>query len=490
MTSKILINAIDPEECRIAKVKDSRLEEFQIESAARESIHGNIYKGIITRVEPSLQAVFVDFGGERNGFLQQNEIHTDYYQESRNGDHSIDHLIKKGQEVLVQVTKDPFMKKGAMLTTYISLPGRHVVLMPGSANKGISRKIEDDEERKRLKELMEGLEIPEGFGVIIRTAGRESTKIQLSKDLKYLLRLWKSIKQKAIEETAPAALYKERSLSVRSIRDYFTSDVNEILIDNDTVYTEVRNFVQIISPRHCHLVHKYAADKPIFTKYQLEDQIASIFERRVDLKSGGSIVIEQTEALVAIDVNSGKATQMRGIEQTALTTNLEAAEEIARQIRLRDLGGLVIIDFIDMRDVKHRNTVERTLREHVKSDKARTRIGKISQFGILEMSRQRLAPSIDFGSLVPCPCCRGKGWTPSTETLALRFLRRLQMATSKTGIQRIHGIVPQPVADYVLNKKRKEIFDIEVRRGLSIQIEGSSEIAPDECRIECDPFCA
>jgi ribonuclease E len=236
-------------------------------------------------------------------------------------------------------------------------------------------------------------------------------------------------------------------------------------------------------------VRKYSADKPIFAKHQLEEQIASIFESRVELKSGGSIVIEQTEAMVSIDVNSGKATQKRGIEQTALTTNLEAAEEIARQIRLRDLGGLLVIDFIDMRDAKHRASVERALREHVKSDKARTRIGKISQFGLLEMSRQRLAPSIDFGSLVPCPCCKGRGITPSTETLALRFLRRLKFESSKSGMQRIHGIVPQPVADYVLNKKRKEIVDLEVRRGLLVQIEGKADMPPDECRIECDPAC-
>ena len=490
MTSKILINAIDPEECRIAKVIDNRLEEFQIESAGREIIHGNIYKGVVMRVEPSLQAVFVDFGGERNGFLQHQEIHSDYYQENHSGESGIQNRIKKGQEIMVQVTKDPVMRKGAMLTTYISLPGRHVVLMPGSTNRGISRKIEDEKERKRLKEIIASLKIPEGFGMIIRTAGQGCNKTQLSRDLNYLLRLWKNINQKGLKENAPATLYKERSLSVRSIRDYFTADVSEILIDDDAVFNEVKSFVHIISPKHQRIVKRYTADRPIFTKHQLESQITTIFENRVALKSGGSVVIEQTEALVSIDVNSGRATQKRTIEQTALTTNLEAAEEIARQLRLRDLGGLIVVDFIDMRDTKHRSQVERTLRNHTKRDKARTRIGRISQFGLLEMSRQRLAPSIDFGNLVPCTHCRGKGWIPSTEALALRFLRRLKIETSKSGMKAVRGIVPKAVADYVLNKKRKEISELEIRRELSIHIEGDDRLLPYEDQISCDPACS
>ena len=489
MSSKILINAIDPEECRIAKIKESCLEEFQIESAGREILHGNIYKGIVTRVEPSLQAAFVDYGGDRHGFLQQPEIHSEYFQEIRSGNGAIEHLIKKGQEVMVQVTKDPMMKKGAMLTTFISLPGRYIVLMPGTKNRGISRKIEDEEERKRLKEIMGSLKLPPEFGMIIRTAGQGCTKTQLSNDLSYLLRLWRNIKEKGMQETAPAPLYKERSLAVRSIRDYFTPDVNEILIDDETVFQEVKNFVHIISPRHKRIVKRHGTDKPIFSRFQLEDQIATIFDSRVKLKSGGSIVIEQTEALVAIDVNSGRATQNRDLEQTALTTNLEAAEEVARQIRLRDLGGLIVVDFIDMREVKNRGRVERALREHVKRDKARARIGRISQFGLLEMSRQRLAPSIDFGSLVPCPNCHGKGWIPSTETIAVRFLRKLKMQTYKDGIQRVEGVVPRAVADYILNKKRKEILELEMRRGFSVHIESDPNLPPDECHIKCDPHC-
>lgn len=489
MSRKILINAIDPEECRIAKVQDSLLEEFQIESARREIIHGNIYKGVIVRIEPSLQAVFVDYGGDRNGFLQQNEIHSDYYQENPTGGRDITRLVKKGQAVLVQVTKDPVMRKGAMLTTFISLPGRHVVLMPGTNNRGISRKIESEKERQRLKEVITSLKIPDDFGVIVRTAGIECTKAQLSKDLNYLLRLWRNIKRRGVQEQAPATIYRERSLSVRSIRDYFTPDVTEILIDDDGVFQEVKNFLHIISPKHKRIVKRYSADRPIFTKFQLEDQIATIFESQVKLKSGGSIVIEQTEALVSVDVNSGKATQKRSIEQTALTTNLEAAEEVARQLRLRDLGGLIVIDFIDMRDQKHRSQVERLLRSFTKKDKARIRIGRISQFGLLEMSRQRLAPSIDYGNRVTCNYCRGKGWTPSTETLALQFLRRLKMATSKAGMQSVRGVAPKEVADYVLNKKRKELSELEIRRDLSITIEGDVNMLPDECRIACDPTC-
>lgn len=391
---------------------------------------------------------------------------------------------------MVQVTKDPMMKKGAMLTTFISLPGRHIVLMPGSTTTGISRKIEDEAERKRLKGIVTSLKIPKGFGVIVRTAGMGCTKTQLSKDLNYLLRLWRNINRKGMKEPAPAVLYKERSLSVRSIRDYFNMDVSEILIDDDAVYNEVKNFIQIISPKHKRIVKRYTADKPIFTKHQLEEQITTIFDSRVSLKSGGSIVVEQTEALVAIDVNSGRGTQKRSIEQTALMTNLEAAEEVARQLRLRDLGGLIVVDFIDMRDPKNRSQVERALRTHMRQDKARTRIGRISQFGLLEMSRQRLAPSIDYGNLVPCKRCRGKGWTPSTEAFALRFLRRLKIESSKAGMKEVRGVIPKAVADYLLNKKRKEISELEIRRGLSIHIEGDHSLLPDECRITCDPECA
>lgn len=482
MSSKILINASDPEECRIAKVKDGQLEEFHTESAAREITHGNIYKGIITRVEPGLQSVFVDYGAERHGFLQKNEIHSDYFQDSDSGDHSLPSIVKRGQELLVQITKDPIMKKGAMLTTFISLPGRYVVLMPGSKNRGISRKIEDEEERKRLKEIASDLSIPEGFGIIVRTAGVNCTKTRIAKDMRYLLRLWKNIKKKGMEENAPVLLYKERSLALRSIRDYFTSEVSEILIDDDVVYHEVKDFVYVISPKQRRIVKRYKGEKPIFTKYELEKQLASIYENRVTLKSGGSVVIEQTEAMVTIDVNSGKGSH-KSIEQTAFMTNLEAAEEIARQLRLRDLGGLIIIDFIDMKDSKHKLEVEKTLKKHVKRDKARTKVGRISKFGLMEMSRQRIRPPIEFGTHLPCKHCRGKGLIPSTETLGLGFLRKLQLETLKDEISVINATVPVQVADYLLNKKRKEILDLELKHEISIRIRGDVTLFPGESKI-------
>jgi len=483
MTIKILINALDPEECRIAKVKDLKLEEFHIERAAREITQGNIYKAIITHVEPSLQAAFVDYGAEKHGFLQKNEIHRDYFLDTFSGDRSIKKIVKRGQELLVQVTKDPLLQKGAMLTTHISLPGRYVVLMPGSDNRGISRKIEDEDERNRLKGIIDKLKLPEGFGIIVRTAGANCTKTQMSKDVNYLLRLWKNIKKNVMKVQTPALLYKERSLALRSIRDYFTSDVAEILIDDTAIYHEVKDFVKIISRKHIKIVKHYKGDKPIFTKYQLEDQIASIYESRVKLKSGGTIVIAQTEALVAIDVNSGKATQKRTVEQTALQTNIEAAEEIARQLRLRDLGGLIVIDFIDMKDQKHKSEVERVFKNSGKLDKAKEKIGKISKFGLLEISRQRLRPPIEFGSFEPCSHCNGKGLIPSTEMLSLDFLRKLRLKTLKDEISSVKGLVPLQVADYLLNKKRKEILDLEIRRGLSITIEGDNTIIPGKSKI-------
>ena len=486
MSIRILINAIDPEECRVAIVKERNLEEFYIESASREITQGNIYKGKISRIEPSLQAVFVDYGAERHGFLQRHEIHSDYFQESEGGDHKLEKLVKRGQELMVQVTKEPFMKKGAMLTTYISLAGRHLVLMPGSDTRGISRKIEDEEERSRIKDLLDNLKSPEGFGLIVRTAGANCTKTMLVRDLRYLMRLWENIKKSVMKEPAPALLYRERHLVLRSIRDYFTPEVNEILVDNPAVFHEVRDFIKIISRKHHKIVKLYKGAKPIFTQFGIENQIATIFESRVNLKSGGSIVIQQTEALVSIDVNSGKSTHEKSIEKTAFLTNLEAAEEAARQLRLRDLGGLIVIDFIDMKDPKHRSEVERRLRSVANEDKAKTKVGKISRFGLLEMSRQRIRPSIEFGSYQPCRYCQGKGLIASTETLAVGFLRKLSLETLKPGISYVKGVVPINVADYLLNKKRKEIAELEERRNLSVEIEGDQSMTPGESQIVYD----
>jgi ribonuclease E len=483
MSSKIIVNSVDPEECRIAKVTDNRLEEFHIETTSREITHGNVYKAVVARVEPSLQAVFVDYGAERHGFLQKHEIHPDYLLDDPSGGQSLKNIIKRGQEMLVQVTKEPFMSKGAMLTTYISLPGRHTVLMPGGKTRGISRKIEDEDERKRLKEIIDKLNVPEGFGIIIRTAGAACTKTTVAKDFRYLMRLWQDIKKKGVKASAPDLLYKDRTLALRVIRDYFTEDITEILVDNEDVYNEIRDFIPIISPQLKKIVKLYTADRPIFTKHQLEDQIASIFENRVGLKSGGSIVIEQTEALVSIDVNSGKATQKGSIEATALQSNLEAADEIARQLRLRDFGGLIVIDFIDMRDRKNRAKVEQAMKAGLKNDKARVKVGRISAFGLMEMSRQRIRPSIRTMSFETCKHCGGKGVVQSVESLGLGFLRRLWLESSKGEITGARGFVPPEVALYLLNRKKKEILDLEQRRGISITIEADLNMVPGDSRI-------
>lgn len=486
MASKILINAVDPEECRIAKVTDNRLEDFSIETTAREFTQGNIYKGVVSRVEPSLQAVFVDYGAEKNGFLQKQEIHPDYFLDDPTGGQSLKNIIRRGQELLVQVSNDPIMEKGSMLTTYISLPGRYTVLMPGGRTRGVSRKVADEAERKRIKEIVDSLKIPEDYGIIVRTAGEGCNKTTLSGDIRYLMRLWKNIKKMGVEEKAPALLYKDRNIAVRAIRDSFSADVNEILIDDDTIYQEVKDFMQIVSPLQKKIIKRYHADKPLFTKYQLEEQIASIFDNRVRLKSGGSIVIEQTEAMVSIDVNSGKGTQKSSLGETALMTNLEAAEEVARQLRLRDFGGLIVIDFIDMRDRKHNLKVERTLKDHLKVDKARTKVGRISQFGLLEMSRQRIRPSIRSINFEPCRCCQGRGVTQSVESMGLGFLRRLRLETMKKEAGRVQGYLPPEVAAYVLNRKKGEILDLEIRRNMSVTIEIDSSLRPGESRIEVE----
>ena len=485
---KILINAVDPEECRIAMIKKGHLENFSIETAARELIRGNIYKGKVARVEPSLQAAFIDYGAEKHGFLQQHEIHSDYFADKPDACNkkkpAILDLIEPGQELLVQVTKDPILHKGAMLSTYISLPGRYSVLMPGSKGSGVSRKIEDEKERQRLKEIIESLKIPEGFGTIVRTAGNGQNKRDISKDIRYLLRMWENIRKQGIHGPAPRLLYKERHLAIRAIRDLFTVDVNEILVDNKEIHKDLKGFMRIISPKHTGIVKLYKDPQPMFTKHQLENQIYSIFASKVRLKSGAHIVINPTEALVAIDVNSGKSTRGGSMEKTAYTTNLEAAPEIARQLRLRDLGGLVVIDFIDMRDRKHKQAIIGAIREHTKLDKARISIGTISKFGLLELSRQRITASIEYGSFIPCPHCHGKGLVASAERLALEFMRQLRSEILKdNNLKHIKGIVPVNVADYLQNKKRRELLDVEMKQNLTITIEGDTTLPPGESRI-------
>lgn len=489
MIRKMLINSVDPEESRMAIVEDGMLAELIIETSLQELCRGNIYNGKIVNIEISLQATFVEYSDGRHGFLPFSEIHPSYYaphsEDSRKeGRPRIQDVIKRHQEVIVQVEKEETATKGAALTTYISLPGRYLVLMPGSDGGGISRKIEGEKERRKIKEIVHELEIPEGMGLIVRTAGLERNKSDLAKDLHYLLRLWESILAKSKKASSPSIIYQERDLVIRSIRDYFTPDIDEVLIDNKEVYNRAKDFFRAVMPRYQNKVTLYGEKRPLFSKYELEKQLEVIYERKVPLKSGGSIVIDPTEALVAVDVNSGRATQGRGMEETAFQTNLEATEEIARQLRLRDLGGLVVIDFIDMWDRKHKQEVERRLRNALKPDKARVETGRIGRFGLLELSRQRIRPAVSERSFIPCASCRGSGLVKSTEAAALNVMRRIQAGLAKGGCIQVRVEVPEEVATYLLNQKRAELFRLEKQYGLKIQIAGQLGLPSHEYNVE------
>jgi ribonuclease E len=486
----MLINVADEEESRVAIVEDGTLEEFTLEVSAKELIRGNIYNGIVVKVEPSLQAAFVDYGGKRHGFLPMGEIHQQWYApDSRNGDRDrrprIQDVLKRNQKVLVQVVKEEMGSKGASLSTYVSLPGRYLVVMPDAEGAGgISRKIEDEEERKKLKEIIAQLEPPPNIGIIVRTAGLNRNKAELQRDFAYLQRLWASIQEKSQQSPAPALIYQEHDLVIRSIRDYFTPDIQEVLVDDREVYRRARDFFQAVMPRYQGRVKLYRDKKPLFAKYQLEEQIEAIYSQKVELKSGGSIVIAPTEALVAIDVNSGRATKEKGIEETAFKTNLEAAQEVARQLRLRDLGGLIVIDFIDMRNLKHIQEIEKALKQAVKRDKARMQVSRISQFGLLELSRQRLKPTILEGNYLKCPHCEGSGLVKSTISLALQLLRRIRTEAAKDTLASVKAVLPMDVANYLLNQKRKEIAHLEEEYNLDIHLTGNPAARQNEYEME------
>ncbi|MBF0508741.1 MAG: Rne/Rng family ribonuclease [Deltaproteobacteria bacterium] len=485
MGRKILINAVDPEEFRVAIVEDGILQEFYIESNTRELSRGNIYKAIVANVEPSLQAVFVDFGEARNGFLQINEIHPEYFQIDVKPNKKPDQLriqdvIKRGQEILVQVTKEESERKGAALTTYLSMPGRYIVLMPGRKQVGVSRKIEDEAERQRLKEICSDMNLPPDIGCIIRTAGMGQTKRELKKDLSYMLRLWSNLKTRAREDKAPCLIYKDEDLGIRTIRDYFTPDTQEILIDNKETYQRLKEFMGVISPVFTRKLRLNKDDKPVFAKYHLEEQIEEIYKKQIRLSSGGFILIEPTEALVTVDVNSGKHKNEKDMEGTAFKANMEAAGEIARQLRLRDLGGLIVIDFIDMKDPKHNTEVVKELKNHLKKDKARTTVGKISKFGLLELGRQHIRPAIQKGAYIPCAQCQGLGIVKSPEAAALASLRKLVIRASKGDLKMIKAVFHHGVASYLLNQKRSCLAELEEKHKLSIMIEGDAGILPEE----------
>ncbi len=484
--NKMIINAVDPEECRIAILDEGRLEEFYIESYVTEQSLHNIYKGVIQNIEPSLQAVFINYGAERNGFMQLNEIHPEYFniESPERGPVDIRKALLKGQEMLVQVTKEQTALKGAAMTTYLSLAGRYTVLMPGREHIGVSRKIEDDEERQRLKKMAKDLTVSEGCGFIVRTVAAGRNKREISRDLSYLVRLWEDLRKKAQDMPSPSQVYKEQDLALRTIRDHFTPDIKEILIDDEDIYEKAREYMKVLSPRYQNLVKFHKENRPIFARHQIEEQTEAIFSNQVRLKSGGYIVINPTEALVSIDVNSGRFTKGAKLEETAFKTNIEAAEELARQLRLRDLGGLIVVDFIDMRESKHQREVEKSLKAETKKDKAKIDLGRISKFGLLEMSRQRIRSSIEYGSYKVCESCAGRGMIRTTEATALAALRMINQRCSKGQVEKVTGRLHPVVANYLLNNKRQEVLSLEKRFGVSIQLEGSFDVRPSQFDLD------
>ena len=468
---RMLINATQPEELRVAIVDGQKLYNLDIETPGRERKKANIYKGKITRVEPSLEAAFIDYGSERHGFLPLKEVAHSYFDpKSLEGNKrpSIREALHEGQEIIFQIEKEERGNKGAALTTFISLAGRYLVLMPNNPRAGgVSRRIEG-QERTELKKAMSQLEVPEGMGLIVRTAGVGKSAEELQWDLDYLLQLWSAIEASTKERKAPFLVYQDSNVIIRSMRDYLRADIGEILIDSPEVYAQAREFIEQVMPRYLNKLHHYEDEVPLFSRYQIESQIETAFQREVRLPSGGSIVIDPTEALTSIDINSARATKGSNIEDTALTTNLEASEEIARQLRLRDMGGLFVIDYIDMRPSKNQRQVENRLREAMKEDRARVQIGRISRFGLMEMSRQRLRPSLGESAHQVCPRCDGQGHIRDVESLALSILRIIEEEALKENTGRVQAQLPVEVATFLLNEKRQPISEVEQRHNIDV----------------------
>jgi ribonuclease E len=536
MKQEMLINVSQPEECRIAIVEDGVLEELYIERSSQDNYVGNVYKGRVVNLEPSIQAAFVDFGVGRNGFLHISDVEPQYFrqggydpdkpiegdarrgrrpQPESNGDPDtefgdedngpatqthrrlrpgvrprikppIQDILRRGDEVLVQVIKEGIGTKGPTLSTYISIPGRYVVLMPALGRVGVSRKIEDDELRRKLRDIMQELNPPKGLGFIVRTAGSERTKKELSRDLAYLLRLWKVIARRVRKAPAPCSIYEESDMIIRTIRDIFTGEVDSIMIDEPTAYERAKEFLQMVMPRYVARLQLYTGREPLFHKYGLDEEIRRIHQRDVPLRNGGSIVIDQTEALVAIDVNSGNFRAEDSAEETAYQMNLHAAREIARQLRLRDLGGVIVNDFIDMRKERHRRSVERALREAVRRDRARTKILRTSPFGLVEMTRQRIRPSLKRSVFRECPGCSGTGVVKTAESMAIEVIRLLMLATHRAGATKIVVTVADDVAGYLNNKKRRELTRLEDENSIVIQVFGREGASPEYLVIECE----
>ena len=506
MKKEMLVNVLQSEESRIAIVEDGVLEELYVERTSLENYVGNIYKGRVVNIEPSIQAVFVDFGVGRNGFLHVSDVEFQYYkhllndreqQDAEQGFNSkfndrtsrnkppIQDIFQRGSEVLVQVIKEGIGNKGPTLSTYISIPGRYLVLMPGLNRVGVSRKIADEDARRKLRRFLKGLNPPEGLGFIIRTAGVDRTDKDLQRDMDYLLRLWRTIVRRLKKLPSPIDIYEESDMITRTIRDIYHPDIEAIYIDEPEAYERAREFMKVVLPKHADRIQLYDGKEPLFHSYKIEDEIDRIQSRHVPLKGGGSLVIDQTEALVAIDVNSGSFRADNDAEKSAYQLNMVAAEEIARQIRLRDLGGVIVNDFIDMRDDRHRRNVERKLRNCVERDRARTKVLRISPFGLIEMTRQRIRPSLRRSIYEDCPCCSGTGQTKTAESMAIEVMRSLMSAAAHKGVAEVKVTVHHRVADYLINRKRREITDLEEHYDVTVNVQSGVNVGPSHLGVVC-----
>lgn len=486
---KLLINSESTEECRVVLLEDGKIESFHVETISRAKTKGNIYKGRIVSVEANLQAAFVDIGLEKNAFMSFSDIHPEYYSkevdpETHWKDLRIQDVVSKGTEVLVEVEKEAAGTKGASLTTYISLPGRFLVLMPGSDSHGISRKLEEAE-RAALREMTKDLKLPEGIGYIIRTASKNVTKTALAKDLRYLLNLWETIKELGQKSPTPSLLYKEQNIVARYLRDHFTAEVAEIIVDSREAYEQVHAFLDLQPARQQKTpVRLHKGSKPLFNHFNVEEHIDQIFQPKVKLPSGGSIVINPTEALVAIDVNSGGTSKDKDFEESIFLANMEAAEELARQLRLRDLGGLIVVDFIDMRSARHTKEVEKQVKTSMKRDKSKFDLSRISKFGLMQISRQRLGPPVQAETYKACPHCQGRGAVQSVESQVMSFLRKIQTGVTRKNIRRVACVLPLDVATYMLNKKRNELAALESKHNIEIQITAQPGLSPLDATLE------
>lgn len=524
MKKEMLINVAQAEECRIAIVEDGILEELYVERASQDNYVGNIYKGKVVNLEPSIQAAFVDFGVGRNGFLHISDVEPQYFRQGgfdpeevargaydepqprrvpsgTNGGRPqrgrrypaarprfkppIQEIFRRGDEVLVQVIKEGMGTKGPTLSTYISIPGRYLVLMPALGRVGVSRKIEDEHLRRKLRDTLLEAKPPKGLGFIVRTAGQGRNRRELSRDLAYLLRLWRVIVRRVQRRTGPVDIYEESDMIIRTIRDMFTSDVDAIYIDEPSAYERAREFLRLVMPKHVDRLHFYDDKVPLFFKYKLEKEIANIHRREVALKGGGSIVIDTTEALVAIDVNTGSFRTDESAEETAYQLNLAAANEIARQLRLRDLGGVIVNDFIDMRKERHRRNLERAFRDALRRDRARTKVLRTSPFGLIEMTRQRIRPSLKRSMFNDCPCCNGRGVVKSTESMAIEVIRTLMVASYNPSVASATVRVNDQVAAYLNNKKRRELSSLEEQGSMVVHVLASEGVLPEYLELDC-----